>query len=1103
MRYTVTPLGGAKRSVRQIAAQIADYLIPKDPPSPSEAPGTAGPARYYADGGDQPGRWRGRGAARLQLVGEVDPTEFAVVLAGRDPRTGERLIGARGSAGRRPRLGVGSETRWNGTGEALYDARDAAAALGVDVTDVDAMIDAGTRLAMAHLLDTTTGTLGRRVPGEPHPQPGKARRRSGKPGTRAGTVPDIPAGSYLVPVIDSDGNQWVTDTELTRCEDARSAGIDADALSAAGAPGDLLPLADAARLVGVTPRYLRKLATRYERDWTLIDAMTTAGQQPHQAWLVAHRGPDKRWFVKRSDLADFVRRRQPPAVRVGFDLTLTTEKSLSVLALLADPAVGRIVLDAIADANDVALDWLENHTAATRIQGRTVPVEGWAVATFRHLTSRALDPFAHWHNVLPNTVESPDGARRALDARGLYRDAKAASALATAQARCRITHALGVRWRPARHGGWEIAGLDDELLTEFSQRRTEVDDALRELEEAIGRSARPDEVEQIVLRTRPAKEHAAVDELRARWWARAANHGLTPGDLADCLRRPAPLAEPDTRWLHQRLAAPEGGVCQNLSVFGYGDLLAALCDLPVPHPDGSDPQPLLVPAKRLEDLARGFLRSPHVVQLTSGDNPTWTTREILDVQRRIVARFTGGLGQGAASVAPADIETALAAHLHLTTEQRRLVHQFCGSGHRTQCALGHPGAGKTTAMAAARDAWTAAGWRVVGAAVKGEAARTLGDATGIPTETLAWWLAHTDPHTVPLDARTVLIVDEASTISDRDLDQLCWLCHQTGTVLRLIGDPDQHGAVESGGMFRVLCEHHPQHTPSLTHTHRVRDPHDRAAAEALRHGDIGRALDHLEAAGHLHIVDQELDFYRQVLGRWWDAYQAGHHHPMVDSRNSVRHRLNRLAHRLLQAAGHVGADDITATGDRRFAIGDDVIARTPARHHHPPGCPDAYVRNGATGKVIGLHHGRQPGDDTITVDFDGIGTITLPRSFFDEQETAPGRVDVGLDHAYAVTSYAVQGSTHPVSTSRIDQRSTRAEMLVDITRGRTANHLYLARSAGQLDDEPLPRTPEPPIDQAVIAKLGRAKGEVTAWEIMHADAEPSVHPLAPTAALGL
>jgi ATP-dependent exoDNAse (exonuclease V) alpha subunit len=267
--------------------------------------------------------------------------------------------------------------------------------------------------------------------------------------------------------------------------------------------------------------------------------------------------------------------------------------------------------------------------------------------------------------------------------------------------------------------------------------------------------------------------------------------------------------------------------------------------------------------------------------------------------------------------------------------------------------------------------------------------------------------------------------------------------------------------------------------------HRVQDPHDRAAADALRASDIATALDHLDAAGHLHLVDDELDFYRQALTRWWAARQAGREHPIVDRRNSVRRQFNRLAHRLLQATGQISRNEMPASGDRRFSVGDRVIARTPNRDLHPPGQPDAYVRNGALGTVLALHPGARPGDDTITVAFDGIGTIDLPRTYFDEHRTAGRRRqrDVGLDHAYAVTSYAVQGATRAISTSRIDPTATRAEAYVDITRGQAANHLYITRRADPLDGEARPAVPPPPIDDAVARKLARSIGELTAWEL--------------------
>jgi conjugative relaxase-like TrwC/TraI family protein len=53
---------------------------------------------YYSRDGEPPGRWAGRGAERLSLVGPVTHAEFDTALQGVDPKTGERLaqVGGRG-----------------------------------------------------------------------------------------------------------------------------------------------------------------------------------------------------------------------------------------------------------------------------------------------------------------------------------------------------------------------------------------------------------------------------------------------------------------------------------------------------------------------------------------------------------------------------------------------------------------------------------------------------------------------------------------------------------------------------------------------------------------------------------------------------------------------------------------------------------------------------------------------------------------------------------------------------------------------------------------------------------------------------------------------
>ena len=147
MRFSVTPLGGARGDLARVVDGIVRYLQP--PPtapaggSGTRAPTADGPSRYYADSGEEPGRWLGRAAEEANLTGEVRPGDFAAVLAGRDPHTGERLITAQGSAGRRPDLGVGNATRRDPSGELLFGEADVAAALGMTRAEVARLLEAG------------------------------------------------------------------------------------------------------------------------------------------------------------------------------------------------------------------------------------------------------------------------------------------------------------------------------------------------------------------------------------------------------------------------------------------------------------------------------------------------------------------------------------------------------------------------------------------------------------------------------------------------------------------------------------------------------------------------------------------------------------------------------------------------------------------------------------------------------------------------------------------------------------------------------------------------------------------------------------------------
>ena len=274
-------------------------------------------------------------------------------------------------------------------------------------------------------------------------------------------------------------------------------------------------------------------------------------------------------------------------------------------------------------------------------------------------------------------------------------------------------------------------------------------------------------------------------------------------------------------------------------------------------------------AEQVINLADAWLTTPDVVRLEAADEhhairrrdgtlvaarsgePIYTTTTMLRLENAIVATFETGHNQCAAFVAPEILDAAIAAAPTLGTDQVELVRAMCMWPDRYQCAVGPAGSGKTFALNVAHTAWTDAGYRVVGAAVNANAADILQRATGIQTRTLAWWLTRLDtaPTDRPLlDAATVFVVDEASTVSTRDFHRLLGHVESVGATLRMIGDPAQHGAVEAGALFTHLVNRHPVYVPALSVNRRQQGPETEDLRQALldyRDGRIAEAWDRL------------------------------------------------------------------------------------------------------------------------------------------------------------------------------------------------------------------------------------------------------------------
>jgi len=746
---------------------------------------------------------------------------------------------------------------------------------------------------------------------------------------------------------------------------------------------------------------------------------------------------------------------------------------VSLLWGLGSDEVRRTVESVHDQAVSATLAWVQAEAGRTRRGAggvRQIDTEGLVVARFDHYDNRNGDPNLHTHATVSNKVLGSDGRWSALDARVLYAVGMAGAARYNAIVVSGLRRELGVQFTdrargPGKAAVQEVAGITDAAVADFSRRAdivTRTDELTAQYRASHGhepgRGARYQLAQQAVLDTRSAKAAPrSLAAMRQDWATQAAAHtaGEVPADWVDRLlaahrQTPPPVVVFDPA---EVAAAAVLTVSRRRATWTEANLRTAVEDAVSRHPFDT-PEAAREAVEQVVTLARDEASvrltidpdgpAPAAAARLDGSSvytvhaqARFTCAAVLDAERDLVdaAHTPTTVFVPGAAVTAAIETTETASGKTLNEGQRDLATHLATSGQVLAVAVGPAGTGKTTALSALVRAWTDDGRQVIPLAPSAAAARVLGDDLGVPAQTVAKLLTTErlrDQEGVgsAIPAGAMLLVDEAGMTATADLKALVDLAAERGAVVRLVGDPYQLAAVESGGALRLLAAD--TRAPELTDVRRFTDPAEATAGLAVRSGDAAAAWAFYTDRGRV-VAGAGDELRQQVLTQHLADTTAGRRSLMLAATTDDVAALNLAAHQARVEAGTVdpASPRVRLRDGLAAHVGDTVVTRRNTPDVRVVGgSRDADpVTNGDLWTVTGVH----PNGALTLRGTTHRGTATAPADYVGEH------VELG----YAATVHRAQGMTVDRAHILMSPALTRSAAYVGLTRGREANHLYL------------------------------------------------------------
>ena len=579
--------------------------------------------------------------------------------------------------------------------------------------------------------------------------------------------------------------------------------------------------------------------------------------------------------------------------RAAIDIPFSAPKSVSICALhMGDKKLIGAHQQAIKDT----IKYIEeNYIYVRYTTDKTRPgqTDNGLFATFMHSTSRSNDPQLHSHTLLMNMSLSPYvNDWRATWNDKIFEDQKHITMVYQNVLASNVKN-LGYEIEKRPNGFWEIAGIKQAWIDQFSKRKKEIDEKEQEIKGRLNSDNDSVLRNVAVLDSRDDKDSQITEnELKELWENQVSK--TTIKESIDKSKNQN--IQKETLSPEEYLRIAYTSINENESTFKRFNPIDTAISLSVGE----------YTSEKFEKAFIHMVESGEIVKLSQVENErgliveTFTSNAILQAESDIIKQFGEGLFSSVSYLEPAIIKKYIESkYRYFTKDQKEALIEILSSHDQFIIIQGDAGTGKTTLLKSIKEINDKhhLNIKIRGLGYTGKSADELEKKSGIKSKTISSFLMKPD------DEQCLYIVDESSMVGSFQMLELMNQAKKTGSKIVFIGDGKQLQAISAGKMFKVLTS------------------------------------DYMKSVMMEEAIRQKTDYMKDTV-KFIKDYQNGNDHSGIDKAFEIlktnnrileikdrESRINTVIKDYLSEDDHINNLIVTPKNDDRKLINDRIIAQ--------------------------------------------------------------------------------------------------------------------------------------------------------------------------------